>query len=637
VSWELVCDGPGSVTIGVTAAGIDENTLQLVLPANINPDEVIVQQEWKAHLAVDITLPLVGTTYSSLQHFFVNATISNTGQAAANSVNATISITGLAHAIGSLTKATSPASIPGAGSATVSWELVCDGPGSVTIGVTAAGIDENTLQLVLPANITPDEVTVNQEWKAHLAVDITLPLGGTTYSSLQHFFVNATISNTGQAAANSVNATISITGLAHAIGSLTKATSPANIAGGGSGTVSWELVCDGPGSVTIGVTAAGIDENTLQLVLPANITPDEVTVQQESKVHLAVDITSPLGGATYQPGNSFTVNVTVHNTGQAAATSVNATITITGLASTLDPLTKSTTPASIAGGGSATVSWTLHCDGEGDVTIDVTATGIDENTLQLVLPANIEPDRVIVHQLIIRGNLEIFKFEDKNNNGVYDPGAPDFETSLEDWEFTVEHPLGTYFGTYYTDVNGLILISGLIPGDYWATETVQPDWVCTTGNPKLGAVDPGVTAHLDFGNRYSKKTLKIYKFNDLNGNGVPDSGEGPLGGWEFTIGGIGKRVTGSDGWIIINISISGSGIYPVTETLKSGWLTTTDNPQYADLNSNDIVTLYFGNVEQVKHPPLVPIIGTWGTALMAAVFGGSLIWVIALRRKRRTT
>ncbi|MBM4463939.1 MAG: hypothetical protein FJ012_11560 [Chloroflexi bacterium] len=183
-------------------------------------------------------------------------------------------------------------------------------------------------------------------------------------------------------------------------------------------------------------------------------------------------------------------------------------------------------------------------------------------------------------------------------------------------------------------MNGLILITNLIPGDYLVTEIVQPDWLCTTANPQLGTVPDGGTAHLDFGNIYTKRTLKIYKFNDLNGNGVPDPGESPLRGWEFTISGIGKRVTGSDGWIIINIT--NPAVYTVTETLKPSWLCTTPNPQYADLLLNFEVILYFGNVEQVERPPLVPTIGIWGTVLMVAAFAGSLILVVALRRRRQT-
>jgi len=228
------------------------------------------------------------------------------------------------------------------------------------------------------------------------------------------------------------------------------------------------------------------------------------------------------------------------------------------------------------------------------------------------------------------GTLIIFKFNDVNGNGIQD-GA---EGPLAGWAFAVTGGPSPTPGPYTTNASGLITITNLIPGDYTVTETLQPDWQCTTLNPQLGTVPAGASAQVNFGNRYVKKTLKIYKFNDLNGNGVPDAGEVGLGGWEFTISGIGKRITGSDGWIIINIT--NPDIYKVTETLKASWLCTTDNPQFADLISNDLVILYFGNVEQVEHPPLVPTIGIWGAALMAAAFAGALIWVVALRRRRQT-
>jgi hypothetical protein len=244
------------------------------------------------------------------------------------------------------------------------------------------------------------------------------------------------------------------------------------------------------------------------------------------------------------------------------------------------------------------------------------------------------------------GHLEIFKYNDLNGINGLDPGEP----GLNGWVFTITDIDGNPVGGTYTTHNGGWIhaddVGDLIPGDYLVTETQKDNWLNTDPGPgpfppplrppysKWFTVPDGVTAQDNFGNIYTKKTLWILKFNDLNGNGVQDPGERPLGGWEFTIDGIGKRTTGSDGWI--EVDISGAGYYIVTEELKSGWQTSTPNPQTADLQTKDIDYLYFGNVQQLQHPPLVPIIGTWGTALMAAAFAGSLIWVVALRRRRRT-
>jgi hypothetical protein len=134
--------------------------------------------------------------------------------------------------------------------------------------------------------------------------------------------------------------------------------------------------------------------------------------------------------------------------------------------------------------------------------------------------------------------------------------------------------------------------------------------------------------------------LIIYKYNDLNGNGSWDVGEPYLSGWHFD-------VTGPQNFLDqvtdINEKITLNGIptggYIITETtLLSGWKhTDPDSPPYqkvANVTTGATTEVKFGNQEQ--HPPVVPTIGTWGTALMAAAFAGSLIWVLALRRKGRT-
>jgi hypothetical protein len=115
----------------------------------------------KAHLVVDASAPAV---VSTLQHFTVSATITNTGQSQADGVTATIGITGPASTADPLTKSTSPANIPGSsGTGTVSWDLQCTGPGQVTIQVTAAGTDHTSGSPIPQANIEPDSVVVSQQ------------------------------------------------------------------------------------------------------------------------------------------------------------------------------------------------------------------------------------------------------------------------------------------------------------------------------------------------------------------------------------------------------------------------------------------------------------------------------------------
>jgi hypothetical protein len=203
--------------------------------------------------------------------------------------------------------------------------------------------------------------------------------------------VNVIVDNTGNATANNVNVTITITGDATTTENVTKLTSPRNITGGGNGTVSWNLTCTGSGDVSITISATGTDNNT---GLAVNATPVTHTVHQQEPAALSISFT-PATCQNYSVGQSFMVNVTVTNTGEAIANKVNVAITITGNATTAESLTKHASPWNITGGGSGTVSWTLTCIGAGDVNITISATGTDANTN---LAVNALPVTHTVHQ-----------------------------------------------------------------------------------------------------------------------------------------------------------------------------------------------------------------------------------------------
>jgi hypothetical protein len=215
------------------------------------------------------------------------------------------------------------------------------------------------------------------------------------------------------------------------------------------------------------------------------------------------------------------------------------------------------------------------------------------------------------------GTLEIFKFNDLNGNGVEDqPG----ETPLANWHYTITGP-GGYSSSGDTDGSGLIVKTGLVPGDYTITETVQPGWIVTTANPQTGTVPAGGGKRLNFGNRQlvvppvppGTGILEIFKFNDVNGDGIYEPGapynETPLQSWNFTVAGGPTPTPGlysTDGNGLITISTLIPGAYTVTETVQPGWAVTTDDPQTGTLPADGGKRLNFGNRQQTLPPPVPP-------------------------------
>jgi hypothetical protein len=198
------------------------------------------------------------------------------------------------------------------------------------------------------------------------------------------------------------------------------------------------------------------------------------------------------------------------------------------------------------------------------------------------------------------GTLEIFKFNDLNGNGVYNPTA---ETPLANWHYHITGP-GGYNSSGNTDGSGLIVKTGLAPGNYTVTETVQAGWTVTTANPQTGTVPAEGGKRLNFGNIETETplvqpgNLEIFKFNDLNGNGVYDpTAETPLANWHYTITGPGGYssfgVTDESGLIVL-LDL-GLGDYTVTETVQPGWTVTTANPQIGTLSEGAGKRLNFGN------------------------------------------
>ncbi|HEY0105007.1 MAG TPA: SdrD B-like domain-containing protein [Rhizomicrobium sp.] len=166
----------------------------------------------------------------------------------------------------------------------------------------------------------------------------------------------------------------------------------------------------------------------------------------------------------------------------------------------------------------------------------------------------------------------VAKFNDVNGNGHKDFS----EIGLANWNFTIVGPIGSVPLT--TGTGGACFTSQFPAGSYTVTETAQSGWLPTTpgGQSQTFTLVPGNDVTLIFGNRYSPTQIPgvvcITKYNDLNGNGVRDSGEPVLPGWLFT-------VKNSAGAIVDFGTTNAQGVFCTTHPLSPGSASVVETPQ----------------------------------------------------------
>ena len=193
------------------------------------------------------------------------------------------------------------------------------------------------------------------------------------------------------------------------------------------------------------------------------------------------------------------------------------------------------------------------------------------------------------------GEICIYKFHDKNGNGIRDTGEP----ALPNWSFTVTDSSGAST-TLATSPSGGCASANLPAGSYTVVEHPQWFWGPTTPTTQTVIVTAGTTT-VYFGNRPIKANLGqlcIYKFNDLNGNGVQDTGEQMVPQWSFTL-------TDSSGTSIASLetlshggicnTFSGGTTFTVVETPQTGWMATTPTTQSVTVTAGQATNVTFGN------------------------------------------
>jgi uncharacterized surface anchored protein len=192
--------------------------------------------------------------------------------------------------------------------------------------------------------------------------------------------------------------------------------------------------------------------------------------------------------------------------------------------------------------------------------------------------------------------ITAYKFDDQNANGVMDLGEP----LLEGWNMILYKWIDGGWQEVdqkLTDSLGKAAFFNLSPGDYKIFEVCQSGWYDTDGLERFVTLDTGESKQVYIGN-VQWSGIEVFKFFDLNSNGVHDDGEPGMPDWVFSVEGMGGEIsdsTNSEGYAFFDEL--GPGHYTVTETLQSGFYSTTGTVVEVDIGVNETVHLEFGNAD----------------------------------------
>ena len=189
------------------------------------------------------------------------------------------------------------------------------------------------------------------------------------------------------------------------------------------------------------------------------------------------------------------------------------------------------------------------------------------------------------------GNLRVFKYEDVNGNGLRDAG----EGPVQGVTVTVRYPSGAT-ATKLTGADGYAAWNAIPVGSYRITETLPVSWRATLPVVVTTPVTYNTTADVTFANQ-RLGNLRVFKYEDVNGNGLRDAGEGPVQGVTVTVrypsGATATKLTGADGYAAWNAIPVGS--YRITETLPVSWRATLPVVVTTPVTFNTTADVTFAN------------------------------------------
>lgn len=202
------------------------------------------------------------------------------------------------------------------------------------------------------------------------------------------------------------------------------------------------------------------------------------------------------------------------------------------------------------------------------------------------------------------GTISGFKFNDLNGNGVRDTGEP----GIENWTIYLDQNNNGQLDSGETSVkttsNGSFQFSLLPAGTYRVREVLQTGWQQTTSNPAdIVLSSGGATSGVLFGN-FQQVSISGAKFNDLNANGIRDTGEAGLSGWTIFLdtnnngvldSGERQQLTDANGnYTFTNV---GPGTFRLREVAQFNWIQMTANPTVTTTSGVNVGGQLFGNIQ----------------------------------------
>ena len=364
--------GVGSMSFTGFAMGIDGNAGWPVSSLNAQSNSVAITPS--ANLISSFIIPI--TQVSVGQVITVMMSVSNNGGGTSNTTNAsalTVYNSGSGSAQG--TGGPVPFNVLMGPSATqmFTWTYSASSAGTIFFSGNASGTDSIFGIISSPISNSTGVIIQNA-----VNLGATITAAPSTVSTGQLITVIMSVTNNGGSTATGV---LPITPAAQGTGavSLSTTASPQTILAGNFATFTWTYSAASGGTVIFTTSASGIDINSGATVSSPAVSTSNIIIQNAAL--LAAQISGP---AVIGTGDTFTMYMTVTNTGQAPADLTTATIAgaLVSGAGTLTYIS-GPQPASITiiGGASVSFSWVYSATGAlATFAFAGNATGTDNNS-----------------------------------------------------------------------------------------------------------------------------------------------------------------------------------------------------------------------------------------------------------------